>query len=94
MTTTLEVKFTDPTARPLVLAAFPNARSNRTVKIEATTSYSVQDYWSGGSRTSAGAPPYEYLDAGDPYTPTLIYKRDTDNLYIGCWGDIAERCRR
>lgn len=34
-------------------------------------------------------PPYQYLNVGDPYKPTLIYH--TDNLFIGCWGDIAER---
>ena len=37
------------------------------------------------------APDYEYLNAGDTYATTLIYKRETDRLFIGCWGDIAER---
>lgn len=37
------------------------------------------------------APPYEYLNAGDPYSATLIYKRSSDTLSIGNWGDIAER---
>lgn len=37
------------------------------------------------------APAYEYCNAGDPYVATLIYKRATDNLYIGSWGTIAER---
>ncbi len=36
-------------------------------------------------------PPYEYVNMGDPYVATLIYRRETDNLYIGCWGDIAEK---
>lgn len=36
-------------------------------------------------------PPYEYMNAGDPYVTTLIYRRDTDNLFIGSWGPIAER---
>jgi hypothetical protein len=36
------------------------------------------------------APDYEYCNVGDPYTPTLIYKRETDRLFIGCYGDIAE----
>lgn len=36
-------------------------------------------------------PPFEYLNAGDPYVTTLIYTRATDTLRIGCWGDIAER---
>lgn len=39
-------------------------------------------------------PPYEYLDSGDSYNATLIYKRATDNLYIGCWSTIAERMPR
>lgn len=44
-----------------------------------------------GDAFNGYAPPYEYLNAGDPYTTTLIYKRDTDNLYLGAWGPIAER---
>lgn len=36
-------------------------------------------------------PPYEYVNVGDPYTATLIYKKSTNNLYIGCYGDIVER---
>lgn len=39
-------------------------------------------------------PPYEYCNAGDPYTTTLIYHRDADALRIGCWGDIAEKMPR
>lgn len=37
------------------------------------------------------APPYEYLNTGDSYAATLIYKRATDNLFIGDWGSIAEK---
>jgi hypothetical protein len=37
------------------------------------------------------APPYEYLNKGDAYDTTLIYRRKTDALSIGSWGDIAER---
>ena len=45
-----------------------------------------------GPHTGEGyAPPYEYLNAGDTYATTLIYKRATDTLSIGCWGDIVER---
>jgi hypothetical protein len=36
-------------------------------------------------------PPYEYCNAGDPWTTTLIYHRSVDALRIGCWGDLAER---
>lgn len=43
----------------------------------------------GPVRTSGS--PYEYLNTGDPYTTTLIYKKATDNLFIGTWGDIAEK---
>lgn len=39
------------------------------------------------------APDYEYCNAGDTYATTLIYKRATDRLFIGCWGDIAEKFR-
>ena len=36
-------------------------------------------------------PPYEYLNTGDSYGTTLIYRKSTDNLFIGDWGSIAER---
>lgn len=35
--------------------------------------------------------PYQYVNMGDTYSTTLIYKRDTDALSIGCWGDIVTR---
>lgn len=37
------------------------------------------------------SPRYEYLNAGDTYTLTLVYDRDRDYLMISSWGDIAER---
>jgi hypothetical protein len=37
------------------------------------------------------APPYEYLNTGDTYGTTLVYRRRTDTLSIGNWGDIVER---
>lgn len=36
-------------------------------------------------------PPYEYINFGDPYVTTLIYRKASDNLFIGSWGDIAEK---
>lgn len=45
----------------------------------------------GPARGSSQSTPYEYLNTGDPYTTTLIYKRATDTLSVGAWGDIAER---
>lgn len=32
-----------------------------------------------------------YLNAGDPYTETLIYNSDIHQWSLGCWGDIVER---
>jgi hypothetical protein len=46
----LEVKFGDPSVAPLIQAAFPGARSGRTVKVEVASSYTTSDYWSDGSR--------------------------------------------
>jgi hypothetical protein len=37
------------------------------------------------------APPYEYCNTGDTYAATLIYRRASDNLFIGDWGSIVER---
>ncbi len=42
---------------------------------------------------STTAPPYEYLNTGDTYATTLLYKRATDTLSLGCWGDVAEKIR-
>ncbi len=44
-----------------------------------------------GPLSSSEGPPYEYCNAGDPYSTTIIYSRDKDSLTIGCWGDIVER---
>lgn len=38
-------------------------------------------------------PPYEYVNMGDTYATTLIYNSRTNNLYIGCWGTVAENMR-
>ena len=45
----------------------------------------------GPPRSGDHAPPFEYLNTGDPYTTTLVYKRKTDRLTIGRWGDIVEK---
>lgn len=31
-----------------------------------------------------------YLNAGDPYAPTLILRSDSGTPVIGCWGDMPE----
>ena len=36
---------------------------------------------------------YEYCNAGEAYATTLIYKRKSNNLFIGNWGSIVERGR-
>jgi hypothetical protein len=51
MATSIELPFSDPTVRALVSAAFEGASTRRTVRVTATTSYHVADYWDGGSRT-------------------------------------------
>jgi hypothetical protein len=45
-----EMSFSDPRIKRLVQAAYPGARSRRTVKLESRTTYEVRDYWDGGSR--------------------------------------------
>lgn len=37
------------------------------------------------------SPPYEYLNMGDTYDTTLIYRRKTDTLSIGSYGDVVEK---
>jgi hypothetical protein len=38
-------------------------------------------------------PPYEYLNTGDTYATTLIYRRRDNSLHIGDWSSIAEKHR-
>lgn len=38
-------------------------------------------------------PIYEYVNMGDTYATTLIYRRATDNLFISNYGDIVEKAR-
>ena len=45
----------------------------------------------GPPRSGDYAPPYEYLNAGDTYSTTLIYDRDRDRLFVGSWGDLVEK---
>jgi hypothetical protein len=45
---TIEVKFAD--VRNIITRAYPGAKSRRTVKIQGQDSYSVRDFWDGGSR--------------------------------------------
>lgn len=40
------------------------------------------------SSSAPYAPPFEYCNAGDTYSTTIIYSRASDALRIGCWGDI------
>ena len=48
----MEVSFKD--VKHLIEKCFHGAKSKRKVKIEARTTYSVNDYWDGGSRNKCG----------------------------------------
>ena len=77
----IELPFKDDRVRRIVQAAFPGAKSRRTVKLTAKTSYHVQDYWDGGSRyycrfvrlddlsvlTSESVPRKERQQVGNPF---------------------------
>ena len=45
----------------------------------------------GPQRARDYAPAYEYLNTGDTYASTLIFDRDKDRLFVGSWGDVAEK---
>jgi hypothetical protein len=34
---------------------------------------------------------WQYLNAGDPYSLTLLFSSKSERFSVGCWGDIAER---
>lgn len=38
-------------------------------------------------------PPFEYLNVGDAYTPTLVYYRSSGRFYVRCYGDIVQAYR-
>jgi hypothetical protein len=38
-------------------------------------------------------PPFEYLNVGDPYIPTLVYYRSSGRFYVRCYGDLVEAYR-
>lgn len=46
----IEMSFKDERVRRIVCAAFPSAKTRRSVKLEARTTYHCRDYWDGGSR--------------------------------------------
>lgn len=45
-----EMSFKDERVRAIVQAAFPGAKSRRTVKLFARSSHHISDCWDGGSR--------------------------------------------
>ena len=36
-------------------------------------------------------PEYAYINLGDTYTTTIVYKRETGKYLLSSWGDIAEK---
>lgn len=58
---------------------------------EIVDGYGVEALGPAGSRSEGYAPPYEYINMGDTYATTLIYRRKTDTLRVGTWGDLAEK---
>ena len=67
----------------------------RTIILDAVNElvggYGVEALGPRGSFSSGGSPRYEYVNMGDTYATTLIYRTKTDNLFIGDWGSIVER---
>tara|TARA_R110002110_G_scaffold191285_1_gene399457 strand:- start:109 stop:522 length:414 start_codon:yes stop_codon:yes gene_type:complete len=44
--------------------------------------------------SARGVPDREYINVGDTYALTLVYSADSDNLFIGTFGDsVAPFCR-
>jgi len=46
----LEVSFKEPAVRKLITTAFPGARTRRTVKVSTAKTYTVREFWDGGSK--------------------------------------------
>ena len=46
----IELPFKDARVRSIVCAAFPGAKTRRTIKLTAKSYYHVSDFWDGGSR--------------------------------------------
>lgn len=45
----------------------------------------------GGTDNPGYAPDWEYLNAGDTYATTLVYRLATDTIRISCMGSIVEQ---
>ncbi len=84
---------TDQYARSLRSDGYASRMWRRTLVLHAVNAILGMHgvYGLGAPESIRGAPPFEYLNAGDTYSTTLVYHRDPDALRIGCWGDIAER---
>ena len=54
---------------------------------EIAETHGVEALWGAGQYW----PEYEYLNAGDTYAPTLIYKLESGRFFVGCWGDLVEK---
>jgi hypothetical protein len=71
-----EVKFSEIAG--LIRKAYPNAKSRRTVKICERQTYSVRDYWDGGSREYAV---FLDLKTGNTITPASVPALTENNIY-------------
>ncbi len=62
---------------------------------ELLGTHGIEPLWLGAGEYASRPPDYQYCNAGDTYSTTLIYSQHNgaDNLYIGCWGDIVQKLR-
>lgn len=79
------------TVRDIILAKSPDASDRRLVDAmlnEADAylsgSYGVEQFTERGVTV-------KYVSMGGAYDITLIWNTDTGSLYVGAWGDLAER---
>lgn len=59
---------------------------------ETVGTFGVEPLWRNGQQEMSG-PPFEYLNTGDTYAMTLVYRKSTDNLYLGSMGGVVEAYR-
>jgi hypothetical protein len=83
--------------REFVRVVAPQVRPSKYEDGVALALDTINDLVDGNGVESLGpvdvreGPPFSYINMGDPYKTTLVYDRERDLLFVGNWGDIAEK---
>ena len=77
--------------RDIILAKSPDASDRRLVDAMLNEADAFIPESNGREQFTERGVTVKYLNMGDAYDITLIWNTDTGSLYVGAWGDLAER---